>query len=391
MTVFPLPLATREGCHARSAIGHFAETVQDRRNVSLFGTNIDMASNAPKPRQLKPWPELTGVMPLLSAMDTSTKRRGGKVHLDLTNVYRVDALGLSILIARVAQTLASLNGELILSMPKEMAAHSLINSLGLLEHLGHLGLMPNTERSLFDEPVSDSVWPGEMQHQNRNDEDGLVERMISIVPASDGKRDEVIARIKSEVKQFLRRDQKRQFAHEQIMVVLLELVKNTIDHSGSPAMLGLRLCYDSNDRAHFSFIYCDTGPGICNSVRRHMEGLAASRADGLQPSEQIFRLGRLSQKGSFSDLIHWALQPGNSTKIGNGVNFGLGLMLIIEASKRCGFRLSVKDADSMVMLTELSSLNAKENSAPYSHAQIRQLGVAMCASPLLMFHGELET
>lgn len=339
-----------------------------------------------KPRQLKPWPELIGILPLLSLMDNSTKRNGGKIHLDLTNVYRVDSIGLSILIARVIQILSTAKGELYFSMPKDVLVFKLLNELGLHEHLIHAGLVPNPERSLFDDISFNCE-----KLQSSGKEGILFERIISVVPSQDGSRDEIIANVKSQIKDFLRNDQGRQFAHEQIMVVLLELVKNTIDHSGSPSILGLQLRFDKKYKGYLSFIYCDTGSGICSSVRRHMELLIKKRDEGVGPSEQTFRLARLSQKGGFSDLIHWALQPGNSTKIGNGINFGLGLMMIVEAAKRCGFRLSVKDADSMVMLTELSSLNVKETSAPYSHAQIRQLGVAMCAAPLLMFQGEIET
>lgn len=338
-----------------------------------------------KPRQIKAWPDMTGLSPLLREQDLPARGRGVRFHIDFSHVEKVDAIGISIFLARLAQVSAGADEvKVSVSWPKQPETNSKLKALSLSQHLVALGLEDNPERSLFD-LLDDSVMQNMLSGQPPGN--GLeAEKIILIMPNPQGSRTSVIDGAKKEIKKFLAIDHERSFAHEQLMIILLEMVKNTVDHSGRPAFLGLSFKRSSNG-IHFEFSYCDSGDGIGRSVRRHIEKVASEFSRNSTDSDGIFsgssgRLLRLVKKGGLSDILHWALQPGNSTKSGNGVNFGLGLMLIVESARNCGIRLSLKDADSIWALTELSS--------PYSHSEIRQLGIKTCAAPLLMFHGEME-
>ncbi|MDP2878254.1 MAG: hypothetical protein Q8N74_01825 [Sulfuricella sp.] len=340
-----------------------------------------------KPYQIKAWSELVGLNPLLKAHDTLPQGKFARLNLDFSQVHQVDAIGLSIFLARVVQARSMVSDATItIDMPTSRAVASTLESLGLKMHLARLGLELSLEQRLFDQ--IDDV-PASAQKCLLDEQLFHWETVVSIRPGQ-GDRDQLISYAKREIKNFLNRDEARRFVHEQVMIILLEMVKNTFDHSGRPALLGLSFIESSARKGKFAFSYCDTGEGISRTVRHHIKTLAtqSGRTESLDAienelsSEKTKHLIRLSQNGAFSDILHWALQPGHSTKSGNGVNFGLGLMYIVEGSRKCGIRLSLKEADSMWILTQLSS--------PYSHAEIRRFGINTCSPSLLMFFGELE-
>lgn len=322
---------------------------------------------ATKPYQLKAWTDLHGLYPLLLDFGKVPSRKNMSVHLDFSQVYHVDAIGASIFLARVLQFIENANHvSFTISFPESVHAERRLKSLGILEHLNLMQLEPQREQDLFNQVSSDGVSQLENEVKCSADEH---EKLIVLVPGES--RSKVIAYAKSEIKLFLNHSHTRRFAHEQFMIVLLEMVKNTLDHSGKPALLALY----ANERPRggsLRFAYCDTGLGIGRTVRDYLDTNAIHDE----------KLVRLKKKGGFSDILHWALQPGSSTKVGNGVNFGLGLMLIVEGARNFGMRLSLKDADSIWQLGQMPS--------QYSHADIRKYGTATCAAHLMMFSGEME-
>lgn len=344
-----------------------------------------------KPRQIKPWPELIGLLPLLKASDSFNKSTRHPIQLDMAQVRKVDAIGLTIFVARLVQTLNGNLGPLIMTRPLANDVSERLSAIKFEPILRSLGIVPEEDLDLFSFQDVKSQRSNSAKNQLNSAASSVEFEEIICVRADDCvNRGEKLKAIKAQIKNFLKQDEERMFAHEQVMIILLELVKNTLDHSGKPALIGLSLTRKRDSTAaRFSFVYCDTGEGICHSVRRHMEELSTTYSEG-ENAELFVNYGRLAKKGSFSDFIHWALKPGNSTKRGNGINLGLGLMLIVQASKHCGIRLAVKDADTMLTLTELANSRDGELASLRTHALIRQLGVTTCSSPMLMFHGEIE-
>lgn len=338
-------------------------------------------ANTGKPRQIKAWPDLTGLAPLLKAQDKIIKSKSSRLHLDLSHVYSIDAIGLAIFLARLSQLKStSPNATSLISHPESRQARSHLFDLKFETRLSELGFDLPSHRGLFDEIENTN----ETKINFENSTSINKEETITIIPNPDIHREILLSNAKRSIKDFLKIDQKRLFAHEQLMIILLEMVKNTLDHSNRPAIIGLKLRQPDESHGSLSFCYCDTGDGIGKSIRKYIQDQLGNSPEKINHtfSEDRAQVIRLMQKGGFSDILHWALQPGNSTKSGNGINLGLGLMLIVEGARNCGLRLSLKDADSMWLLTALH--------APYSHAEIRRLATNTCADPLLVYHGEME-
>jgi len=338
-------------------------------------------SGAGKPRQIKAWPDLRGLIPLLKSQDKFARSKSSRVHIDLSQVHNIDAVGAAIFLARLSQLRAvSLNPASTVTNPDSDYARSRIAHLEFEERLTELGFELSNHRSLFDYfPDAENLRPPPFQPHTHADE-----ALITVIPTAARARENLISDAKRRIKAFLQKDSERSFAHEQLMIILLEMVKNTLDHSGKPAIIGLRFEKNGTQGGRFCFCYCDTGDGIGKAIRRLVQDVLenSETTSNLVFGSDRAQVVRLMQKGGFSDILHWALQPGNSTKSGNGINLGLGLMLIVEGARNCGVRLSLKDADSMWLLTELH--------APYSHAEIRRLATNTCADPLLVYHGEME-
>lgn len=112
-------------------------------------------------------------------------------------------------------------------------------------------------------------------------------------------REAALKRISSSLKLMLRRDHSRPFNAEQTLLALMELFKNTFDHSSGSASLELQLPGEVN---RFYAVYRDTG-----------------------------------------EAFDWpaCATLGVTSKPGNGVNFGLGLGIIERAAEISGMTFSV--------------------------------------------------
>jgi hypothetical protein len=327
-----------------------------------------------KPRQLKPWPDLTGILPLLKAEELKLKTNEVG-HIDMENVYDVDALGLAIYLAKLKQITSDSKGALLFSPAIDDEVISKLDSLSFYDLLRSICEIKVHQDlfSLKNDPVK-KVVPLLS---------GDVEKIIHIRCSSGMSREQKISEIKIKLKNFLNLDVPRRFAHEQVMVVLLELVKNTLDHSHCDAFLGLQIKGNK-----FRFNYADTGGGVAVSVRKFLFETSIKTLNDGKVLDSA-RLERLAVKGGFADFIQWALKPGNSTKLGNGINFGFGLMMIVEASKNCGVRLAIRDADTYLVLTHSNRNAATAPDQGITHTLIRQRGVTTNGQPLLLFHGDL--
>ena len=328
-----------------------------------------------KPRQVNAWPILCGFDPLLADHDGHQNNGSNRIHLHLENVYKVDAVGLCIFLAKLAHICLALeSAEFKVFMPLDTRVERALTDLGLHQLLSKIGKISDVEDDLFGSlhTPSKSLWfSGDKAGQ-------LSETIICVSPAEGVSRSESISTVRREIKKFLEKDVSRRFAREQFMVVIQEMVKNTLDHSNGPAFLALQRS-DNGGRGALSFAYCDSGDGLCRNVRGYIETLVCGNNSNIVDLHQMIRL---HQKGGMSDILHWALKSGNSTKKGNGVNCGLGLMLIVEGARNCGIRLIFKDADSIWALSHLS--------VPFTHTKIRACGVKTSAAPLMMFYGDLQ-
>ena len=126
---------------------------------------------------------------------------------------------------------------------------------------------------------------------------------IAFIPENYPSRQLALNDFSRQVKAIVRSEEPRTFNHEQVVAMLLELAKNTFDHSSGSGLLTLQMPADG---LPVSFTYMDTGAAF---------DWEASSALGV------------------------------SEKLGNGVNFGLGLAIVRQGALGAGFELSVEHAD----------------------------------------------
>jgi hypothetical protein len=308
---------------------------------------------------------MTGLLPLFKA-DEPRLRANEPAHLDFENLQTIDSIGAAIYLARTTQYLNTARGILHFQPPMDPNVHMKFNALGLLSYLGQ----PAEYYDLFTQPRDVGV---------DRIEKCPTEEVLAVEASTVVDRSAEISRVKRHIKQYFSLNATKSIPQQQLMVILMELVKNTLDHSNSRAYLGLH-----THKNTFSFAYADTGAGIIYAVRKFWQAKSAELyAQGA--TEEAAKFQRLYSKGSFSDLIHWALQPGNSTKLGNGINFGFGLMMIVEAARNGQIKLAVHDADTYLTLTELPG----HHDVKLSHSVIRQRCVSTTMASILLFHGEL--
>ena len=101
--------------------------------------------------------------------------------------------------------------------------------------------------------------------------------------------------------------------HQQIMLALQELIKNTLDHSTGESELRLEYAWRHTHSKYFRLLYMDFWPGLAATIQAWSK-----------------------------DAIEWAL-AGQSSKIGNGINFGIGNITIVACLKQLGMQLQVRD------------------------------------------------
>lgn len=199
-------------------------------------------------------------------------------------------------------------------------------------------------------PVSDIKWQtAEYDH------------WVICISAGPVDRDRALANYRLKIIESLNLGSGRRESRR-ILYLFTEFIKNTLDHTTGKALLGVEV-WKSSGRIK-RFVYCETGDGLCMSLRRLF-----SSTDG-----------KSSKKKSFTDLVQWAFQPGNTSKPGSTRNLGMGMTLIAESSEVLGFSLSMLDASSQVFVNNLPR-------AP-SHKQIRRRTIGTFSHPCFMYIGE---
>jgi ABC-type transporter Mla MlaB component len=329
-----------------------------------------------KPRRIVVMSNISGIYPLLHDFSPARKETSFRLHVNLSNVRKVDSIGLSILFGLLF--LGKKRPEdYVVNLTWSMSdnVNKALHNLGLLELIDTLSL-GNVRNGytvdLFDDLI-DHPDSRKSADNGTFDSDGLQE-VILFTPKSHTNRQEALNSFSLSLKKFMARDRPRTFNHEQIIKVFIELAKNTYDHSCGIGIAGLHVFTDTLHAKKIQFVYCDTGEGICSNVRNYL-----AKSD-LSEESSFFK--QLTGKGSAIDFLHKAFQAGFSTKRGNGVNHGMGLTLITQGAAGCGFNVLLRDADSIIDLSGIEE--------PYSHTKLRANSSRTTAPKLLMLYIERE-
>jgi hypothetical protein len=246
--------------------------------------------------------DLRDERPLLQSFRVPKTNR---VHLDMYCVKHVNATGLNLFFSGVAKTVRGAGATIEeIDLPNNQATISLVKSAGASKLIG------------FNEQVGSQS--SLLQPASHGDDDGSLRnsQIFNLLNKGQNNRTGAINGFRNEIKGFLESQPLPGINSQQLLLIFSEMAKNTLDHSQSDASLGIDVRSYGAHGFELVFSYCEQGLGLSKSLRNALRHSA--------------KYHRRSEKGSFSDLVHWALQPGNSTKTGNGVNFGLGMTMILS-------------------------------------------------------------
>jgi len=322
-----------------------------------------------KSRKLEIFPDATGLHPLLNDFLTERKARSNEIEFDFLNAKKIDSIGLAILIGLLflgKKSPGDYKVNLIWSKSEDV--NRIISGLDIVELLDAITLAGKTGggQGIIDDLFT-APSPRALSANNNTLNSNEFQKIILFNPKDRLNRQEALNSFSRSLKSHMRRDRPRTFNHEQIIKTFIELAKNTFDHSDGFGIAGL---LKNNNSKTFQFVYCDTGKGICQNVRKFLR-------ESSDPSKRA----RAEKNGSM-DILHDALQPGFSTKSGNGINHGMGLTLIAQGAMGCGFDLLLRDAESFVDLSEMEE--------PYTHEKLRRNFFATVSPKLLIFYFERE-
>jgi len=329
-----------------------------------------MGISRAKPRKLDLMANMTGVHPLLLDFSYNRKETSAQLHVNFSNVKKVNSIGLAIFLGLLfLGKKQPENYEVKLIWSKSDSVNQRLHKLGIVALLDTLRLENNKGATidLFDDSIALSEPQTLLADCNIFNANKL-QRVILFYPRLHTTRQEALDSFSRSLKNFMEQESPRTFNHEQIIKVFIELAKNTYDHSYGFGVAGLLISSGKNKAKTIEFVYCDTGEGICQNVR---DFLATTSV-----------LKDLAKKGGSMDILYKAFEAGFSTKFGNGVNHGMGLTLVTQGAAGCGFNVWLRDAESIVDLSGIKE--------PYTHAKLRNKFTRTTASRLLMFHFERE-
>lgn len=294
---------------------------------------------------LKGWPVFTGYSPVL--MRARDSEAAESVMIDLTNCDQIDAVSLAILLMRCLRlernspTLMNF----IVTTPENKRARVIFRKSNFWNLL--YARAPNKDLFLSGNR-SNGHAASRFQLNN-----GLVQYVFPIYYlnfSSSTARRTSIDKFEGWLLRVLKRFNEFDFNINQFAIIVKEIIKNSADHTAGDAAFGLSAVIHEyrKQRLSLEFSVSDEGGGVHNNIKRHLDE------------------NRRGHEG-FAETYQVALQLGGSTKVGNGVNLGMGMPLIMEGAKRMGMEISLFDARSHAILTKINAPTRDEIRRRFVH------------------------
>jgi hypothetical protein len=285
---------------------------------------------------VKIWPEITGYIPAVLSYP-NVDNKSNRIFLDFSNCTHVDSSGLNILLIQLIK-LTNAGG-----MQREWYA-DYFSSTQFLETLHNLNFFkilnyysPNNSlfQSLFEskEPKAEQIvfkdqvksYPIHLinykEFANRRDALGPFKEWLYL-----------------ELEAYYDR---YDFILPQFISIVTEIAKNSADHTLENAFFGLDVRESKdNDTITIYFSIGDLGVGINQNIKNHL-------SDELRKRYEYWDL---------TQTYRVALSRGFTTKGDSKENKGLGMSLILDGSNGMALSLSVFDANSRGIMSNIESL-----------------------------------
>lgn len=308
---------------------------------------------------LKFWPEQIGCVPFVSTMSEATKVTN-RIKLDFSKCYKIDSCGLTVSLVKLH--------DFVNRRKSDFTMHIMTNIVGgsvPIENISQLGFFQSLEK-YFDG-----------NNLQRYYETNLFQASVLPMTFIDGgvcKKSYPIYHLKFPGKLYERRSvlsqfneylrsilmplsQKYKLRFNQLISILYEMARNSADHTDNDAFLGMDIC-QTPKKIELAFLFADLGIGINERILQVFKGPVSKRKKhwGLGESYRV------------------AFQKGTSTGLNSEMNSGLGLCTIYDFAKAMNINLSIFDAASRGVLTNLTQLTVDEFST-ISHKQMREVFV----------------
>ena len=286
-----------------------------------------------KPTILKVWPEIEGYTPLLTSPSDASKSTQ-LFKIDFSECYTVDSCGLAAFLLKVlyhTKYFANNTSWICTGLDNDITLKDKIIKLQFFTPIINYhqeSLAMDSEITLLNkEPIRTESFGTckfsfplvYIDFTDCDDRRETGEKLLKYILFERLK--EYVGKYSINIMQFI--------------TILIEIVKNTADHTNANAVFGMDII-KIEDFIKINFFYGDLGDGIMEHIKECLKLKNDSRWEKLD----------------ITDVYHKACEKGYSTNLNSGKNFGMGMSTIIEFAKTMKMRLSVFDANSRGLLSE---------------------------------------
>lgn len=294
---------------------------------------------------IKVWPELTNYIPATIPYSSINNKAniGKNILLDFSNCSEVNSTGLNILLIQILKLMGQksyqrpwiANPDLNSPTIQRIIKLGFFNKLNTYSEISDLFWDPSLN-SISQSPIIEYLNPSE--------------RIISFPLGSQNinknfpnNRRKYLTVLRGWIYETLFPfSEKYDFNIINLINVITEIAKNTADHTNSDVFFGIDLIESTNEEnIKIYFSIGDIGIGINNNIRASF---------GLK-----FPNSKRPIHWDLTFTYMWALTTGNTTKKDSKENKGIGLSSIMASSKGVPLELSVFDANSRGIISNLSS------------------------------------
>lgn len=322
-----------------------------------------------KDEKIKIWPEIIGLYPAIVPLSDIKNKKDNSILVQFAGLSESDSTGLSFLLCQ------------LLKIFKKIDSRSFgfedIQLIPTYETISKLGFFNIINKHLPYKDLFLSVPDAQLISKIEYIKEGFKKVSFPIYHLDYSIQqeprhvvDDFIEWLSNILEEPIRLGFK--FKRNAFVQMLNEIAKNSEDHTDDNAFFGIDFINLSSNNLKITFSFCDLGRGIHINIKEY-----------LRDHPEAFN-GRFRNKHnhlSLTDVYHIAMGVNNSCpKNDTGRNRGLGMSIIHQCSVDLGLKLSVFDANSRGLLSELTLM---------THEDIRKYFFNLGKSTGFYYYGEL--
>ena len=196
-----------------------------------------------KPASLRSMPTLCGFFPMFQDFEI---RNSNQLILDMSHVQRVDAVGLTIFVSNLLHAIGERTFQDVrLLYPTDRSVARQMQNLTVPAILDRNGLL-DQQRDLWtngDFGADGSVL-------------GIAQCLIEVRNTGPAGRDRQLRIARTQLKTFFAQNGSWFINQSQIVLMLMEMIKNTLDHTAHNSLLGIAIRFNGNNPVYLEFSYC---------------------------------------------------------------------------------------------------------------------------------------